>query len=211
MLKRERAQYIQKHLKELFPEVKIPLMHKCAFTLLLAVLLSAQCTDKRVNKITPKLFALADNPYAMAKLSVESIEEIIRPCGLAKRKSRAISALSKTIVMQHGGRVPADLIALENLQGVGHKTASVVMVQAFGVPAFPVDTHIHRLAGRWKLTKGNNVKQTERDLKRLYQPDIWHDLHLRFIYYGREVCPARNCDGRRCQICQYFFCKNKTS
>ena len=191
MTKKERAVYIQKRLEELFPVVTVPLTHKDAYTLLVAVLLSAQCTDKRVNLVTPELFALADNPQAMAVVPAEEIQRIIRPCGLSPTKARAISGLSKQLVEEHGGAVPADMAALEKLPGVGHKTASVVMVQAFGVPAFPVDTHIHRLATRWKLTNGRNVQQTEKDLKRLYKPETWHDLHLQIIYYGREVCPAR--------------------
>jgi endonuclease-3 len=171
----------------------------------LAVLLSAQCTDARVNTVTPALFALADNPAAMAKVPVESIREIIKPCGLSPRKSAAISELSKILVAQHGGEVPADFESLEALPGVGHKTASVVMSQAFGVPAFPVDTHIHRLAQRWKLTSGKNVEQTERDLKRAFPEEKWNKLHLQIIFYGREHCSARGCDGTVCGICRTLF------
>ncbi len=185
MLKKERVEYIQQRLAELYPEPPIPLHHKDPYTLLVAVLLSAQCTDARVNKTTPELFARADNPRDMAALPVEEIQHIIRPCGLAPRKARAISELSRILVEDHGGRVPADMAQLEALPGVGHKTASVVMCQAFGEPAFPVDTHIHRLAQRWGLTSGKNVTQTEKDLKRLFPRDKWNDLHLQMIYYGR--------------------------
>lgn len=189
-------------LDELYPETPIPLRHKDAFTLLVAVVLSAQCTDKRVNEVTPSLFAAADTPEAMAKLSPEFVEKIIRPCGLSPRKSRAIVSLSKVIAEKHGGRVPASFEALEALDGVGHKTASVVMSQAFGVPAFPVDTHIHRLAARWKLSSGKNVGQTEKDLKKIFPRERWNRLHLQFIYYGREHCTARGCDGHVCGICR---------
>jgi endonuclease-3 len=205
MTKAERSAYIADRLEVLYPKTPIPLDHRDPYTLLIAVLLSAQCTDARVNTVTPALFDLADNPAAMAKVSVESIREIIKPCGLSPRKSAAISELSKILVEQHGGEVPADFEALEALPGVGHKTASVVMSQAFGVPAFPVDTHIHRLAQRWKLTNGKNVEQTERDLKRTFSEEKWNKLHLQIIFYGREHCTARGCDGTVCGICRTLF------
>ena len=205
MLKAERVVYIQRRLDELYPETPVPLDHSDPFTLLVAVLLSAQCTDERVNQVTPALFALADNPFDMATLSAEQIREIIRPCGLSPQKSRAIKRLSEILVADYDGEVPADMAALEQLPGVGHKTASVVMSQAFGVPAFPVDTHIHRLAQRWGLTSGKNVTQTERDLKRLFPEDSWNRLHLQIIFYGREYCTARGCDGRVCEICQTCY------
>ncbi|MGB1874829.1 MAG: endonuclease III [Akkermansiaceae bacterium] len=202
MTKQERADYIVQRLEELYPETPIPLDHKDAYTLLIAVLLSAQCTDIRVNQVTPALFDLADNPYDMARVPVEDIKAIIRPCGLSPRKSKAISELSQILIDQYGGEVPADFEALEALPGVGHKTASVVMAQAFGVPAFPVDTHIHRLAKRWRLAPGKNVEQTERYLKRLFPEEKWNKLHLQIIFYGREHCTARGCDGKTCQICR---------
>jgi endonuclease-3 len=205
MLKQERARHIDRRLAELYPETPIPLDHKDAYTLLVAVLLSAQCTDVRVNQVTPALFNLADNPRDMMRVPVEQIREVIRPCGLSPRKSAAISELSKIIVEQHGGEVPADFTALEALPGVGHKTASVVMAQAFGVPAFPVDTHIHRLAKRWKLSPGKNVEQVERDLKKLFPRESWNALHLRIIFYGREHCTARGCDGKSCLLCRELF------
>jgi endonuclease-3 len=201
MTKQQRADHIRQRLATLYPETPIPLDHKDPFTLLVAVLLSAQCTDVRVNLVTPALFALADNPQDMCRVPVDAIRAIIRPCGLSPRKSQAISDLSRILVEQNGGEVPADFAALEALPGVGHKTASVVMAQAFGVPAFPVDTHIHRLATRWKLTSGRNVEQTERDLKRLFPKAEWNKLHLRIIFYGREHCTARGCDGTRCPLC----------
>jgi endonuclease-3 len=200
-----RAAFIDRRLEELYPETPIPLAHKDAYTLLVAVLLSAQCTDKRVNLVTPGLWALADNPADMARVSVEKIQTIVRPCGLAPQKARAIAGLSRMISERHGGAVPRTFGELEALPGVGHKTASVVMSQAFGVPAFPVDTHIHRLAQRWQLTGGRNVEQTERDLKKLFAPGRWNRLHLRMIYYGREHCTARGCDGTRCEICRTLF------
>jgi endonuclease-3 len=205
MLKAERVNYIMERLDALYPDPPVPLDHTDAFTLLIAVLLSAQCTDERVNQVTPHLFALADNPAAMAALSVEQIREIIRPCGLSPQKSRAIARLSEILIEEHGAEVPADMEALERLPGVGHKTASVVMSQAFGVPAFPVDTHIHRLAQRWGLSSGKNVTQTERDLKRLFPRERWNDLHLQIIFYGREFCTARGCDGRVCEICRTCY------
>ena len=199
--KQERADYVAVRLEELYPKTPIPLDHSDPFTLLVAVLLSAQCTDIRVNQVTPALFKLADNPVDMAKVPVEEIRAIIRPCGLSPRKSKAISVLSRILIDQHGGEVPADFEALEALPGVGHKTASVVMAQAFGVPAFPVDTHIHRLAKRWRLAPGKNVVETERYLKRLFPKEKWNKLHLQIIFYGREYCSARGCDGTSCEIC----------
>jgi endonuclease-3 len=201
MRKQERVDFILRRLQELYPETPVPLDHRDPFTLLVAVLLSAQCTDERVNRVTPELFALADNPAAMADLGVEKIQAVIRPCGLSPQKSRAIHRLSEILLQDYGGEVPADMAALESLPGVGHKTASVVMSQAFNIPAFPVDTHIHRLAQRWGLTNGRNVAQTEKDLKRLFPRDHWNRLHLQIIFYGREHCTARGCDGRVCEIC----------
>ncbi len=209
MTKKERAAYVLQRLEELYPETPVPLDHKDAYTLLVAVLLSAQCTDVRVNQITPLLFARADNPADMVKLSVEAIREIIRPCGLSPMKSKGIAGLSRILLDQYGGEVPADMAALEALPGVGHKTASVVMAQAFGVPAFPVDTHIHRLAQRWGLSSGKNVVQTERDLKRLFPEASWNRLHLQIIFYGREHCSARGCDGRVCEICRTLYPERK--
>lgn len=209
MLKKDRASFVLHRLQELYPAPPIPLDHKDAFTLLISVLLSAQCTDARVNTVTPALFALADNAFAMAKVPVEKIQQIIRPCGLSPQKAKAISGLSKILVEKYNGEVPADMQLLEELPGVGHKTASVVMSQAFGVPAFPVDTHIHRLAQRWGLTGGKNVVQTERDLKRLFPEDKWNDLHLQIIYYGREHCSARSCDGTVCDICRTIYPERK--
>jgi endonuclease-3 len=201
----ERAAYVGRRLAELYPETPVPLDHRDAYTLLVAVLLSAQCTDQRVNLVTPALWAVADNPAAMARVPVERIRGIIRPCGLSPQKSRAISELSRLLLERHGGAVPRTFAELEELPGVGHKTASVVMAQAFGVPAFPVDTHIHRLAQRWQLTRGRNVEETERDLKRLFPPEQWNQLHLRIIFYGREHCPARGCDGTVCELCRTLF------
>lgn len=202
MTKQERAAFIAQRLQELYGDPPIPLDHRDPYTLLVAVVLSAQCTDVRVNQITPRLFARARTPQAMARLPVAEIEGIIRPGGLAPRKAVAISELSRLLVAEHGGRVPASFEALERLPGVGHKTASVVMAQAFGVPAFPVDTHIHRLARRWRLSAAKNVVQTEADLKRLFPESAWNRLHLQIIYYGREHCTARGCDGTRCEICR---------
>lgn len=201
MTKKERAAFVGKRLAELYPAPPIPLDHKDPYTLLVAVLLSAQCTDKRVNLTTPALFALADNPQDMAQQSVEAIDRIVRPCGLAPRKAQAIRDLSRLLLEHHNGEVPADMEALEALPGVGHKTASVVMSQAFGIPAFPVDTHIHRLAARWRLSDGRNVTRTEADLKKLFPESQWNALHLQIIYYGREHCTARGCDGHTCEIC----------
>ncbi len=209
MIKADRADVIQAALERLYPQVPVPLKHTDAYTLLVAVLLSAQCTDVRVNQITPRLFARADSPTAMMHVPVEEIREIIRPCGLSPRKSQAISELSRILVEQHGGEVPANFEDLEALPGVGHKTASVVMAQAFGVPAFPVDTHIHRLAQRWGLTAGKNVEQTEADLKRLFPRESWNRLHLQIIFYGREYCTARTCDGRVCPLCRELFPERK--
>ncbi|NWK57541.1 endonuclease III [Verrucomicrobiaceae bacterium N1E253] len=202
--KSERVDYIVRRLEELYPETPIPLDHRDAYTLLVAVLLSAQCTDARVNLVTPALFDLGATPEEMMRVPVEEIQSIIRPCGLSPRKSKAISELSRILVEQHGGQVPADFEALEALPGVGHKTASVVMAQAFGVPAFPVDTHIHRLAKRWRLCPGKNVEETERYLKRLCPEEKWNKLHLQIIFYGREHCSARGCDGKSCEICRYL-------
>jgi len=207
MTKQQRADHLLRRLNELYPDPPIPLDYRDAFTLLVAVLLSAQCTDVRVNQVTPGLFSLADNPKAMMRVPVDAIRAIIRPCGLASRKAAAISQLSRMLVVQHGGRVPADFDALEALPGVGHKTASVVMCQAFGVAAFPVDTHIRRLANRWKLSPGKNVVHTERDLKRLFPTDSWSRLHLQIIHYGREHCPARGCDGEGCLLCRELLAK----
>ena len=205
MTKSERASHVLKHLAELYPDPPIPLDHKDAYTLLVAVLLSAQCTDVRVNQVTPRLFALADNPHDMARVPVAKIEEIVKPCGLGPQKARAISRLSQILVEEHEGEVPASLEELEKLPGVGHKTAQVVMAQAFHVPSFPVDTHIHRLAQRWGLSSGRSVVQTERDLKRLFPSKTWNKLHLQIIYFGREHCSARGCDGTACQLCRELF------
>jgi endonuclease-3 len=202
--KKEKAAAIVEILESLYPEVPIPLDHKDPYTLLVAVLLSAQCTDERVNKVTPGLFELADNPYEMAEVPVDDIKAIIRPCGLSPRKSKAISDLSRILIEEHQGAVPQDWKALEALPGVGHKTASVVMSQAFGVPAFPVDTHIHRLAYRWTLSTGKNVEKTEADLKRLFPEALWNKLHLQIIFFGREYCPARGHDPYRCPICSKY-------
>ncbi len=200
-LKQEKADFILKRLEHLYPETPIPLDHTDPYTLLIAVLLSAQCTDVRVNQVTPKLFKLANTPQEMVKVEVSEIENIIRPCGLAPRKSKAISNLSQILLDKHGGSVPQSFEALEELPGVGHKTASVVMSQSFHVPAFPVDTHIHRLAQRWGLTNGKNVEQTEEDLKKIFPREAWNKLHLQIIFYGREFCTARGCDGLQCEIC----------
>lgn len=209
MLKAERVATVLRRLQELYPQTPIPLDHHDPFTLLIAVLLSAQCTDKRVNQVTPALFELANTPQDMAALAVEQIRDIIRPCGLSPQKSKAIKRLSEILLEEHAAEVPADMEALERLPGVGHKTASVVMSQAFGVAAFPVDTHIHRLAQRWGLTNGKNVVQTERDLKRLFPEQYWNRLHLQIIFYGREYCTARGCDGRVCEICRTCFPNRK--
>ncbi len=209
MLKKERAAFIDSYLHSLYPETPVPLDHSDHYTLLVAVLLSAQCTDERVNQVTPELFRLADNPYDMARLTAEQLYPVIRPCGLAPRKSAAIVELSRILVDEFEGSVPEDLAALEKLPGVGHKTASVVMSQGFGHPAFPVDTHIHRLAQRWGLTNGQSVAQTEKDLKRLFPKERWNQLHLQIIFYGREYCSARGCDGTVCEICRSCYPNRK--
>ncbi len=203
----EKARRIQLQLDELYPELVAPLRHEDPYTLLIAVLLSAQCTDVRVNQVTPKLFARASTPRGMLKLSVDEIREIIRPCGLSPSKSKAIAELSGVLVDDYGGQVPKTFEALEALRGVGHKTASVVMVQAFGIPALPVDTHIHRLAARWGLSQGKNVEHTERDLKKLFARETWGRVHLQFIYFGREYCPARGHDLTACPICSWAASK----
>jgi len=194
MTKKERAKIVIDTLEKLYPEIPIPLQHKDIYTLLIAVLLSAQCTDERVNKITPLLFAKADNPYDMVRMGIEKIAEIIRPCGLAPMKSKGIYGLSEILIQQHNGKVPKDINALEQLPSVGHKTASVVMSQGFGEPTFPVDTHIHRLMKRWKLSNGKSVQQTEKDAKKWFPKKLWNKLHLQIIYYGREYSPARGWD-----------------
>lgn len=201
MTKQEKVSFIIKKLEELYPEVPIPLKHENPYTLLIAVLLSAQCTDKRVNEISPKLFARSKTPQQMVKLDVKEIENIIRPCGLAPAKSKAIWNLSKIILEKHNGKVPQTFEELESLPGVGHKTASVVMIQAFDKPAFPVDTHIHRLMHRWGLSSGKNVVQTEIDAKKLFPEKLWKKLHLQIIYFGREHCPARGHNPQKCPIC----------
>jgi endonuclease-3 len=203
----EKARRIQAQLDELYPELVAPLRHEDPYTLLIAVLLSAQCTDVRVNQITPTLFARASTPSGMLELSVEEIRAIIRPCGLSPSKAKAIAELSRVLVDDYDGQVPKTFEALEALRGVGHKTASVVMVQAFGIPALPVDTHIHRLAARWGLSQGKNVEQTERDLKKLFARETWGRIHLQFIYFGREYCPARGHDLTACPICSWAASK----
>jgi endonuclease-3 len=201
MTRLERANYVAKNLAKLYPETPIPLDHTDAFTLLIAVVLSAQCTDKKVNEVTPSLFRLASTPQQMALLKVEQVYQVIRQLGLAPQKSKALVGLAKMIMEKHQGHVPRTFEELEELPGVGHKTASVVMAQAFGVPAFPVDTHIHRLAKRWKLSVGKSVEQVECDLKKVFPEKDWNKLHLRIIFYGREYCTARGCDGKTCPIC----------
>ncbi len=197
----ERARYIDRRLAELYPETRVPLDHKDPYTLLIAVLLSAQCTDKRVNAVTPRLFQLADRPADMSLKTPAEVLEIVKPCGLGPQKSKAIVLLSQILMEKFGGEVPSTLEELETLPGVGHKTAQVVLAQSFGIPSFPVDTHIHRLAKRWKLSSGKNVMVTERDLKDLFPKENWNPLHLRIIFYGREHCTARGCDGHSCEIC----------
>lgn len=206
--KKDKVKDIQRILEDLFPEVPVPLNHKDPYSLLVAVLLSAQCTDERVNKITPKLFEMADNPYDMVKLGRETIEDVIRPCGLPLQKSKGIFGLSQILIDEHGGMVPEHLESLERLPAVGHKTASVVMAQAFNVPSFPVDTHIHRLAYRWGLSSGKNVKETEKDLKRLFPKETWNKLHLQIIYFGRKYCPARGHIVEECPICSKYIRKS---
>lgn len=203
MKREEKAQRVRAVLDELYPETDVPLDHVDPFTLLVAVVLSAQCTDVRVNQVTPRLFARASTPQEMMRVPVDEVREIIRPCGLSPQKAKALVSLSRDIVLKHAGIVPNTFEELEAMQGVGHKTASVVMVQAFGHPAFPVDTHIHRLAKRWGLSRGKNVEQTERDLKQLFPPESWGLLHLQLIYFGREYCQARGHDLRACPICSW--------
>ena len=205
MTKAERARYVAAKLKGLYPQPEAPLVHSDPYTLLVSVLLSAQCTDVRVNQVTPALFALAATPEAMARQELEDIQAIIRPCGLSRQKAEAILGLSRILLEKHGGEVPRRLEALEALPGVGHKTASVVLCQGFGEAAFPVDTHIHRLAQRWGLSRGPGVAQTERDLKSIFPPEKWPQLHLQIIFYGREHCTARGCDGTRCEICRTCY------
>ena len=209
MTKKEKVNFVIKTLKKLYPEIPIPLDHKDPYTLLIAVLMSAQSTDVRVNQITPLLFKKADNPYDMVKLTVEEIRDIIRPVGLSPMKSKGIHGLSKILIEKHNGKVPQNFEALEALPAVGHKTASVVMSQAFGVPAFPVDTHIHRLMYRWNLSNGKNVVQTEKDLKRVFPMKYWNKLHLQIIFYGREYCKARECYGITCKICTSCYPNRK--
>ena len=209
MNKKQRADFISNYLEQLYPNTPIPLNHSNKFELLIAVLLSAQCTDERVNKITPLLFKKASNPFDMSKLTEKTIYNIIRPCGLAPKKSNAIKSLSKILIHKYKGEVPKSFSDLEMLPGVGHKTASVVMSQGFGVPAFPVDTHIHRLAQRWGLTNGKSVKQTEKDLKKVFPKEKWNKLHLQIIFYGREYCTARGCNGMICKICKSCFPSRK--
>ena len=209
MKKMERVKYIISYLDSIYPDTPIPLTHQNHYELLIAVLLSAQCTDERVNQVTPSLFALANNPDMMIKLSGQKIYEIIKPCGLGPKKSKAIYDLSNILVWEYKSQVPESFEALESLPGVGHKTASVVMSQGFGHPAFPVDTHIHRLAQRWGLTNGKNVNQTEKDLKRLFPIENWNKLHLQIIFYGREYCTARGCDGTKCPICRACYPNRK--
>lgn len=206
---KERIEYIDKKLNELYPDPPIPLNHSDPYTLLIAVLLSAQCTDARVNRVTPALFDLANSPQAMAEQSIDKINSIVRPCGLAPKKAKAILGLSKILLQKHDASVPNCFVALEELPGVGHKTASVVMAQAFGYPSFPVDTHIHRLAQRWKLSNGRSVTQTEKDLKRHFPQNRWNQLHLQIIYYAREYCPAHRCHGLSCEICKTCFPKRR--
>ena len=208
MTKKQKVEFILKTLESLYPETPIPLDHKDGYTLLIAVLLSAQCTDERVNKITPALFERADTPYKMVKLSIEEIREIIKPCGLSPAKSKAIFGLSEILINEYKGEVPESFEALEKLPGVGHKTASVVMSQSFGHPAFPVDTHIHRLATRWGLTSGKNVTETEKDLKKLIPKILWNKGHLQIIFFGRQFCPARGHDMLNCPIGSVVGCKN---
>ena len=209
MLKSERANYILYRLDELYPNPPIPLNSKNHFQLLVAVLLSAQCTDERVNKVTPELFKLAGDPFKMQNVPVQEIYSIIRPCGLAPKKSKAISELSAILVEKYNGEIPKEIDLLEELPGVGHKTASVLLSQGFGIPAFPVDTHIHRLAQRWGLTCGKSVVKTEEDLKKIFPRDAWNKLHLQIIFYGREFCTARGCKGTTCEICRTCFPKRK--
>lgn len=209
MKKQERADLVRRRLAELYPDPPIPLHHRDPFTLLVAVVLSAQCTDKKVNEITPALFRAAPTPAKMQQLGEERILELIRPLGLSKQKAKSLAGIAAMLVSKHGGKVPRTFEELESLPGVGHKTASVVMAQAFGIPAFPVDTHIHRLAQRWGLSSGKSVAQTEADLKRLFPKDSWNKLHLQIIFYGREHCTARACNGTRCELCRTLYPKRK--
>jgi endonuclease-3 len=209
MLKTERAALIRRRLDQLYPETPIPLDHSDEFTLLVAVLLSAQCTDKKVNEVTPALFRAAGTPKKMSDFGEEKILELIRPLGLSKQKAKHLDKLSRILLSEFDGKVPQSFEHLESLPGVGHKTASVVMSQAFGVPAFPVDTHIHRLGQRWGLTNGKNVQQTETDLKKLFPIDSWNRLHLQIIFYGREHCTARACDGTKCDLCRELYPNRK--
>ena len=209
MTKQEKVDFTLKTLADFYPEIPIPLDHTEPYTLLIAVLLSAQCTDERVNKITPILFSHADCPQDMIKMNIDHIEDIIRPCGLSPMKSRGIYGLSEMIMEKHGGNVPNTFEALESFPAVGHKTASVVMSQAFGIPAFPVDTHIHRLAARWGLSNGTNVERTERDLKAVFPKHLWNKLHLQIIFFGREYCPARRHDLTQCPICSWAATKKR--
>lgn len=209
MTRKERAAIVDRRLAELYPDPPVPLHHKDAYTLLVAVMLSAHTTDKSVNAVTPELFARADTPERMRGLPVAEIQRIIRPVGLSPTKAKNLAAMARMLVEKHGGQVPRSFEELEELPGVGHKTAGVVRVQAFGLPAFPVDTHIHRLAQRWGLSDGRNVEQTEKDLKAVFPPERWNRLHLQFIYYGREHCSARGCDGMTCAICREVFPERK--
>lgn len=210
MKKQERATVVRERLGELYPDPPVPLDHQDEFTLLVAVLLSAQCTDKKVNEVTPELFRRAPDPYSMRKLGEKKILSIIRPLGLSKQKAKSLAGLAAMLIEEFDGEVPRSFEGLESLPGVGHKTASVVMAQAFAVPAFPVDTHIHRLAQRWGLSSGKNVLQTERDLKKLFPRSDWNDLHLQIIFYGREYCTARGCDGTKCPLCRELYPKRRT-
>ena len=209
MLKSDRVSFIQNKLNQLYPKTPTPLHHENHFQLLIAVLLSAQCTDAKVNKVTPILFDIADSASKMQSIEQEEVYNIIRPCGLAPKKSKAIIELSKILMKNYNGEVPPDMNLLEELPGVGHKTASVVVSQGFGIPAFPIDTHIHRLAQRWGLTNGKNVIQTEYDLKKIFPMSTWNRLHLQIIFYGRDFCTARGCDGRKCEICRTCYPKRK--
>ena len=209
MTKQESVQFVIDELEKLYPETPVPLDHKDPYTLLIAVLMSAQSTDVRVNQITPLLFEIADNPYDMIKLSIEEIREIIKPVGLSPMKAKGIHGLSHMLIDLHDGKVPQDIALLEEFPAVGHKTASVVVSQAFGIPAFPVDTHIHRLCQNWKLTNGKNVEQTEKDCKRLFPKESWNKLHLQIIFYGREHCTARGCRGLVCEICTTLYPNRK--
>lgn len=210
MKKQERAEVVRERLGALYPDPPVPLDHRDEFTLLVAVLLSAQCTDKKVNEVTPELFRLAPDPHSMRRLGEQKILSIIRPLGLSKQKAKSLAGLAEIVLEEFDGEVPRSFEGLESLPGVGHKTASVVMAQAFGVPAFPVDTHIHRLAQRWGLSSGKNVLQTEKDLKKLFPKSDWNDLHLQIIFYGREYCTARGCDGTKCPLCRELYPRRRT-